>query len=72
MLGWTNIAMLVENEGKIFLYKAAYQSKNWTVYKNALRSYNNNKELAEAKSLTWRSFCESFEKTSEAARLRKV
>ena len=52
------------------LYNAAFRTNDWCVYKAALRTYK--KELVRAKRQTWIDFCESVEKTTEAARLRKV
>jgi len=43
---------------------------NWQNYKNELVSYK--KAIRKAKRTAWQTFCSDIEKTTDAARLRKI
>jgi len=50
--------------------KAGNEGTNWLNYKYELASYK--KAIRRAKRTTWQTFCSDIERTTDAARLRKI
>jgi len=50
--------------------KAGNKDNNWQNYKYELPSYK--KAIRRAKRTAWQTFCSEIEKTTDAARLRKI
>jgi len=69
---WTQqLLILRTNCGCLFKRaKAGNEDTNWLNYKYELASYK--KAIRRAKRTAWQTFCSDIEKTTDAARLRKI